>query len=63
MSQIKVDKVLRLVRDEAAEVAADDAVPCCAFLAVELLWKDISGKERKGLFVFGGRVVEGMGMG
>ena len=33
---VKVDEVLRLVRDEAAKVAAHDAVPCCAFLRVEL---------------------------
>ena len=37
LAQIEIDKVLRLVRDVTAEVAADDAVPRGVVLLVELL--------------------------
>lgn len=36
MSEVHIDEVLRLVGNEAAEVPADDAVPCCALTRVEL---------------------------
>jgi hypothetical protein len=37
LTEVKVDEVLRLVRDVGAEVAADDAVPGGVVLLVELL--------------------------
>ena len=42
MSQVEVDEVLRLVRHVAAEIAADDGVPCGVVLFVELLL-DVGG--------------------
>jgi len=37
LSQVEIDEVLRLVRHVAAEIAADDAMPCRIVLLVELL--------------------------
>jgi len=36
VSDVHVDEVLGFVRDEAAKVTADDAMPGCAFPRVEL---------------------------
>jgi len=57
LTQVEVDKVLRLVRDVATEVTADDAMPCWVVFLVKL-FLDVRGN-----ILFDVELLEGLGSG